>query len=40
LRLANEGSIRENISQFIAALIAAEAENPAAFGRASRPRTS
>ena len=40
LKLANEGSIRENISQFIAALIAAEAENPAAFGRASRPRTS
>lgn len=40
LRLANEGSIRENISQFLAALIAAEAENPAAFGRASRPRTS
>ncbi|MCA3415429.1 MAG: hypothetical protein INF84_12595 [Roseomonas sp.] len=40
LKLANEGSIRENISQFLAALIAAEAENPAAFGRASRPRTS
>jgi len=40
LRLANEGAIRENISQFLAALIAAEAENPAAFGRASRPRTS
>ena len=40
LRLANEGSIRENISQFIAALIAAEAENPAAFGRGNRPRTS
>ena len=40
LRLANEGSIRENISQFLAALIAAEAENPAAFGRGNRPRTS
>jgi hypothetical protein len=40
LRLANEGSIRENISQFLTALIAAEAENPAAFGRGSRPRTS
>lgn len=40
VKLANEGSIRENISQFIAALIAAEAENPAAFGRGSRPRTS
>jgi hypothetical protein len=40
LKLANEGSIRENISQFLAALIAAEAENPAAFGRSNRPRTS
>jgi|688.fasta_scaffold273542_2 hypothetical protein len=40
LRLANEGSIRENIAQFLAALIAAEAENPAAFGRGNRPRTS
>ncbi len=39
LKLANEGSIRENISQFLAALIAAEAENPAAFGRGNRPRT-
>ena len=40
LKLANEGSIRENIAQFLAALIAAEAENPAAFGRGNRPRTS
>ncbi len=40
VKLANEGSIRENISQFLAALIAAEAENPAAFGRGNRPRTS
>jgi len=40
LKLANEGSIRENISQFLAALFAAEAENPAAFGRSNRPRTS
>lgn len=40
LKLANEGSIRENISQFLAALIAAETENPAAFGRSNRPRTS
>jgi hypothetical protein len=40
LKLASAGSIRENISHFLAALIAAEAENPAAFGRGSRPRTS
>jgi hypothetical protein len=31
LRLANEGAIRENIRQFLAALIAEEARNPAAF---------
>ncbi len=31
LRLANEGSIRENIRQFLAALIAAERANPLAF---------
>jgi hypothetical protein len=36
LRLANEGSIRENIRQFLVALIAAERSNPAAFGAPAR----
>lgn len=36
LRLANEGAVRENIRQFLAALIAEEARNPAAFA-APRP---
>jgi hypothetical protein len=40
LRLANEGAIRENIAQFLTALIAAERENPQAFGRTPPPRTS
>lgn len=37
LRLANEGAIRENIAQFLTALIAAERENPQAFGRPPTP---
>ncbi|MBU8546907.1 MULTISPECIES: hypothetical protein [Roseomonadaceae] len=36
LRLANEGSVRENIRQFLAALVAEEARNPQAF-RAGTP---
>ncbi len=31
LRLANEGSVKENIRQFLAALVAEEARNPRAF---------
>jgi hypothetical protein len=37
LRLANEGAIRENIAQFLTALIAAERENPQGFGSAPTP---
>lgn len=36
LRLANEGSVRENIRRFIAALIEAERSNPAVFAGAAR----
>lgn len=36
LRLANEGAVRENIGRFLAAVIAEEARNPAAFA-APRP---
>ena len=36
LRLANEGSVRENIRQFLVALIAEERANPASFGGAPR----
>lgn len=35
LRLANEGSIRENIRAFLTALVAEEAANPAAFAAAA-----
>jgi hypothetical protein len=34
LRLANEGAVRANIRDFLSALIAEEARNPAAFGGA------
>jgi hypothetical protein len=40
LRLANEGSIRENIRLFLEALLAEEAANPAAFGGAAGARIS
>lgn len=36
LRLANEGAIRENIRDFLSALVAEEARNPAAFGGPGR----
>ncbi len=40
LRLANEGTIRENITQFLAALIATERDSPESFGRVPRPQSS
>lgn len=36
LRLANEGAIRENIRQFLIALIAEEARNPAVFAASTQ----
>jgi hypothetical protein len=36
LRLANEGSVRENIRQFLLALIVEDRSNPATFARAPR----
>ncbi|WP_338665850.1 hypothetical protein VQH23_11860 [Pararoseomonas sp. SCSIO 73927] len=37
LRIANEGAARENVRQFLVALVAAEKANPETFGPVSRP---